>query len=131
MNRSNAHRWLVVALLLCRLVLGEFAHALPAHAVPADAAGPVATPAHDCEEHEQGSTPADDEQVSKHGHAGHTGKSPCCQSSVCECPGLHTPALGLSLAVTIASMPAVEHSMAGMIAIQRLSAANLFRPPIA
>jgi hypothetical protein len=127
-HRSNTSRWLIVALLLCRLVLGEFAHALPVHAASPTSAGTAAL-IHHCFGHDQ-SSELDTDAVTKHAHSEGTNHSQCCKSGACECPCLHTPALAVASSISAASNLCDDNAIERAIPPQNHRAVNLFRPPI-
>lgn len=130
MNRSHAHYWFVVTLLLCRLVLGEFVHAAAAHEQPDTQSTALA---HHCEEYDAAMSTGDSPHGMHHDeHATEDSQphSPCCKSGQCECPGMHAPALALSLAGVIPVTRSTERLLDHSIGADRPATANLFRPPI-
>jgi hypothetical protein len=121
---------LVVALLLCRLVLGEFAHAVPAHAQPDTQSMALAD---HCEEHGSAGSTGDSSHGMHHDDRAMDGSqphSPCCKSGQCECPGMHAPALALSVADVFPVTRSKERLLDHSIGADRPAIANLFRPPI-
>jgi hypothetical protein len=116
-SRLHIHRWAAIFLLVSKLILGQFVHAMPSTAEPALTMNDIATSVgHDappCGDHAQ----ADD----------HASKS-CCKGGECACPCLHSPAAAAVVSFIVQS--AHDDRAATHIdgaAWHRLSA--LFRPP--
>jgi hypothetical protein len=90
MRRLVLQRWAMTLLLLSRLVLGDFAHAMPVSHAPFESAVVAAGSRNpDCPQHEAASDAAgqsSDIQSSPHP------QRDCCKSGACECPCMHAPA---------------------------------------
>jgi hypothetical protein len=126
-RRLVFQRWAMTLLLLSRLVLGEFAHAVPVSHAPAEpevvAAGSQNA---DCPQHEAaggaGSESSDIESSADPHHD-------CCKSGACQCPCMHAPAA--LVASFVATSVHVDHgrimTRANGFACDRLWL--LFRPP--
>jgi hypothetical protein len=130
-SRLHWHRWAVIFLLVSKLILGQFTHAMPHMAEPAIAMNEVVTsvPAsHDnppCGSHVQaGSELGQSQETSGDAHAAKS----CCEGGECACPCLHSPAANAAVSFTMQS--AHDDQAAVLVegaAWHRLSA--LFRPP--
>jgi hypothetical protein len=136
-SRLHFHRWAVIFLLVSKLILGEFAHAMPhmvepattmnATVVTAASAGQDSPP---CGSHVQGSSESgQSESNQSHDSSGddHAAKD-CCKGGECACPCLHSPAAASSVPLTM--HPAHDDQAAVVIdgaTAHRLS--GLFRPP--
>jgi hypothetical protein len=113
-------------LLLSRLVLGEFAHAMPAPHVPA---GPEVVAADsqnaDCPQHEAASGEGTHPSGS---HLSTEAHHDCCKPGTCQCPCAHVPA---AIASFVATSVHVDHgrilNLVKGFACDRLW--SLFRPP--
>jgi hypothetical protein len=97
-SRLQFHRWVVIFLLVSKLILGEFTHAMPqmAHEMGSSATMnevvTLASASHDsppCENHVQSGTESGQPQDSSSGD--HAAKN-CCKGGECACPCLHSPA---------------------------------------
>lgn len=131
MRKFVLQRWALIFLLVSRLVIGEFVHAMPmgdegaphhqmSHVLSEMASDPAACPQHDGaaqsdETHPSGDTASETQD--------------CCKSGECECPCLHVPCaaidatVGTLLSVELRRLPAGTDGLM----VQRLS--GLFRPP--
>lgn len=130
-SRLHFHRWAVIFLLVSKLILGQFAHAMPHMAEPAMTMNEVITSAsasHDsppCGNHAQSGSESGQPQVASSDD--HAAKS-CCEGGECACPCLHSPAATASAPLT---MQRAHDDEVGLlidgVACHRLS--GLFRPP--
>jgi hypothetical protein len=133
-SRLHFHRWVVIFLLVSKLILGEFTHAMPqmAHEMGSPATmNEVVTPAsasHDsppCGNHVQAGTELGQPQDASSGD--HAAKN-CCKGGECACPCLHSPAAS-------AAVPFVMHlthdNQASMLVQGAIwyRQSGLFRPP--
>lgn len=130
-SRLHFHRWAVIFLLMSKLILGEFAHAMPHMAEPATTMNEVvmsASASHDsppCGDHAlSGSESGQSQDSSSDDHAAKS----CCNGGECACPCLHSPAATASVPLTMqrAHDDEVGFLIDG-VACHRLS--GLFRPP--
>ena len=136
-KRSNLHYWSVIALLLARLLLGDFVHAVPhgEHLQPIDKAQSTAL-AGDCPDHaasvhigHSGGHESDGASHDGADPAHHAGKDDCCKSTACNCLCAHLAPLMTSTqspAEAFGADPGVSLSCIAT-PTDRLSA--LFRPP--
>jgi hypothetical protein len=100
-QRRYLHRWSIVLLVLARLVLGEFAHAMP-HEEPSND-WQVAAAEHaqelPCPDHagtsDSSESPTDSEDLTSKSHDPASHSTHCCQNS-CDCACLHLSALAIS-----------------------------------
>jgi hypothetical protein len=100
-QRQVLHRWSIVLLILVRLVLGEFAHAMPHQDESNNMQAPAAANAQEmpCPDHAE--TPDADEPSPDSKDLTNTHHDPasqdthCCQTS-CDCACLHLSALAIS-----------------------------------
>ena len=115
-------------LLLSRLVVGEFAHAVPSSHAPVEpevVAG--STQSADCPEHQaaDGGTDSQSADIASSTDPHHN----CCKSGTCQCPCMHVPAA--VLASFLATLVHVDHgrilNQVNGFACDRLW--SLFRPP--
>ena len=133
-SRLHFHRWAVIFLLVSKLILGEFAHAMPHMVEPATTMNAmVASVGHDsppCGNHVQGgSESGQSESNPSQDSSGddHAAKN-CCKGGECACPCLHSPAATAS--VPLIMQRAHDDQVAVLIdgaTAHRLS--GLFRPP--
>jgi hypothetical protein len=126
------HRWAVVFLMLSRLIVGEFAHAMPHSGAPAnmpasEAAALVGESSAACPDHENAGSPSP--QSSEQSHGVHSEDEDCCKANGCECPCVHLPpAAGDPSVIAVAKTDSHRVSEPALgAAARRLSA--LFRPP--
>jgi hypothetical protein len=126
-------RWTLIFLLMARLVVGEFGHAMPVAAMssPSEhtATQMVGDPA--CAEHESGKQAP----MAAHGDAAEDatahsdGEHDCCKSGDCKCPCLHVPCVSLDAAVMNPVAIALLRSPHGVDVVSSVRPARLFRPP--
>lgn len=132
-SRLHFHRWAVIFLLVSKLILGEFTHAMPHMAQDMGQSATmmneiVASASHDsppCGSH--GQTGSESGQSQDSSSDDHAAKS-CCKGGECACPCLHTPAA--TAAVSLAMQPTHDDQVGVLIegaTWHRLS--GLFRPP--
>src|SRR5688572_32365926 len=82
-------------LLLSRLVVGEFAHAVPSpHAPLEPKAVAASTQSTDCPEHQAADSGTDSQssEIASSSDPHHS----CCKSGTCQCPCMHVPAAVLA-----------------------------------
>lgn len=122
------HRWAMALLLVSRLVLGEFAHAMPSSHAPVEAEVAAASsqnadcPQHKAASHGTGSQSSDIASAADEHHN-------CCISGACQCPCMHVPAAAVA-SFTPTSLHANHErimNFANGFACDRLW--SLFRPP--
>lgn len=127
-SRLHFHRWAAIFLLVSKLILGQFAHAMPHMAESTTAMNEMVTSlSHDsppCGDHVQTDSASGQSQDSGGDHA----EKSCCKGGECACPCLHSPAAVAAVLASAQRSPddqvgALVHGVAG----QRLS--DLFRPP--
>ena len=126
-RRLVFQRWAMTLLLLSRLVLGEFVHAMPVSHAPTEpevvAAGNQNA---DCPQHEAaGGAGSESSDIKSSSDPHHD----CCKSGACQCPCMHAPAA--LVASFVATSMHVDHGRimtpANGFACDRLWL--LFRPP--
>lgn len=118
--------------MMSRLIVGEFAHAMPHSNAPADmpasdAAALVGESAAACPDHENAG--ATSQQSSEQSHGVHGEDEDCCKANGCECPCVHLPPAAGDPSVMAVAKPD-SHRLSEPVlgaAARRLSA--LFRPP--
>jgi hypothetical protein len=130
MRRCRSRRIFVIALMLARLVSGDFMHLPSAQAATRDAVHPVMmmTPGKPCSE----MATADNDKSSVSPHAGHpvpANDGGCCKSSQCACVHasalMGAPQIPLVFNLSYADLPfGPVHRISGPPAV-------FFRPPIA
>lgn len=130
MHRFTLQRWSVVFLLVGRLVLGEFVHAMPLGMVVPDGAAVIVSLDHrtpPCPEHTAMNTTATVDSADV--QPSQSAEKNCCESGSCECPYAHLSAAVLaSQLISCASVSCICVAAASDgIAHPRLS--NPFRPP--
>jgi hypothetical protein len=120
------HRWAVVFLMVSRLIVGEFAHAMPhSEAAAKDVAVLASETMAACQDHEGVAA----EPSSAPAHGTHADEDDCCKAKGCKCPCVHLPsAVPEPVVVGMAhhDLHRLSEPTLG-IATQRLSA--VFRPP--
>ena len=127
------HRWAFAFLLVSRLILGEFVHAMPHESAATDAAAASQSMYEPpCPEHSARHAATASNEVSDSGvveatdHAGND--RDCCKSGGCACPCLHTPgATGASTLAIERAHPGLPTVLASGVA--HLRSYTLFRPP--
>jgi hypothetical protein len=84
-------RWAMALLLLSRLVLGEFVHAMPAQHAPVEpeVVAAAGNQSGDCPQHEAASGAGNQ---SSHSQSASDAHHDCCKSGACQCPCMHVPA---------------------------------------
>lgn len=138
MRRHTSSCWPIILLLVARLIVGEFAHAMPgggemAHAVAADKAQPHEPACPDNADKTAGvkqSTPsADPPGRTVNADHGASHDTDCCKTAACECLCAHITAIAtpsLTVSSALLDQSRVPASADGLM-LNRLSA--LFRPP--
>jgi hypothetical protein len=126
-RRSPVQFWFVICLLVVRLVLGEFAHAMP-HPVEAPNAAMNSGEAAACPQHARA---ADDrasktDQQSQSEKPGHQTKD-CCKAGGCLC--LHTSAIVASSSVTASTSLDRSTAIICTPGLVQSRIDRLFRPP--
>lgn len=134
MRKLGLQRWALIFLLVSRLVIGEFAHAMPmgdmstshhrmSHVLSEIASDPTACPQHEVAE--QGDTTHASTDAADTG----SDTQDCCKSGECECPCLHAPCAAINATVATAITVELRRLAEGTdgLMLQRLS--GLFRPP--
>jgi hypothetical protein len=122
----------VIFLLVSKLIVGEFTHAMPHMAAPvanAPANEIVAPGSPDdppCADHVQPG--ASESQPAQHSTSDESADKSCCENGVCVCPCLHSPAATAAVPLTL--QRANDNQLTILVegaVLHRLSA--LFRPP--
>lgn len=129
-SRFHFHRWAVIFLLVSKLILGQFAHAMPHMAAPESGMGhemtaPASHDAPPCGSHMQSGSQSDSSQDS---NTDEPAKKSCCETGGCACPCLHSPAATATVPFTL--QRANESRVVVLVegaTWRRISA--LFRPP--
>lgn len=133
-QRLVLQRWSIVVLIIARLVLGEFAHAMPHHEKSEHSGLPAVAQTQEvpCPDHEdapdatQRSTDTGEHEGGVQSDDSHT--LHCCNST-CDCPCLHLSALA-SPAVTFRAAPVHESFVSSPTIGQAPGRIDrLFRPP--
>lgn len=135
-HRPSLHRWSIVVLLVMRLIMGEFAHAMPHQDASAGTDAPAVADGQElpCPDHadpDQTRKSHTDQLSSESGVKTHTGDSHdtnCCEAA-CACPCLHLSALALLAApvsVAVLDQPRFPAAVLGHLP-DRISL--LLRPP--
>lgn len=125
-------RWALIFLLVSRLVIGEFAHAMPmdmspshhqmSHVLSEIAGDPAACPQH--EGAQQGDThPSTDDGTTS------SESQDCCKSGECECPCLHVPCAAIDATIFTAITVELRHLAEGTDGLMSHRLSGLFRPP--
>jgi hypothetical protein len=133
-SRLHFHRWAVIFLLVSKLILGQFAHAMPHMAQDMDhsamnAMVTSASPSDDdsppCGSHAQADGQSGQSQDSSADE--HAAKS-CCKGGECACPCLHSPAATAAVAL---ALQGVHDDQPGVLIEGAIShrLSGLFRPP--
>jgi len=132
-RRHTLQRWSIVLLLVARLIIGEFAHAMPHNVAAGHADAVVAAQSHEppCPDH-TGKTagarqPADSVGPTAAADNGAPHDTDCCNTAACKCvhiSAIATPSLAVNFAFLDQSGVPV---FADGLMQDRLSA--LFRPP--
>ena len=128
MQNLVIQRWAMALLLLSRLVLGEFAHAMPAQHVPVEPEVVAAADNQsvDCPQHEAASGAG---SQSSHSQSASDAHHDCCKSGACQCPCMQVPAVLVASFITTSVH--VDHGRI-MKAVQGFTCDrlwSLFRPP--
>lgn len=121
-------RWALMFLLMTRLVVGEFSHAMPMQAMGAmdHATSGVAADAEACPEHDTKSQSAP--QIS-HEMDHSSGEQDCCKSGECECPCLHVPCASFDVIGVNRIAPTEQRGLEREAFIISQRPSGLFRPP--
>jgi hypothetical protein len=130
-SRLHLHRWAVIFLLVSKLILGEFTHAMPQmdHSAAAmnDEIVTLANVSHDsppCGSHDSAGSESGQSQDSSTDHA----NKDCCKGGECACPCLHSPAA----AAAVAAVMQLTHDDQVAVLVQGATwhrSSGLFRPP--
>lgn len=133
-HRHSLHRWSIVVLLIARLVLGEFANAMPRHADLGEIEAGVAaqTDSMPCPDHAASSpaseAPTDFADLADKPHDSTVHETHCCNGA-CDCACVHASALAMPAAAV--NMVALEKHLASAAALGHTPHRTflLFRPP--
>lgn len=123
-TRSALHRCLVALLLLARLVLGEFAHALPD--TQHGAMNEMDSAHVHCSTHAE--APAVQLGATQDEHSP-APASTCCHAGQCECPCLHVPVLAMPAMLVNSRLAAAPPLLRSLGAFNEAFVSGLFRPP--
>ncbi|MGE0114935.1 MAG: CopL family metal-binding regulatory protein [Steroidobacteraceae bacterium] len=133
MRAHSPWRILLFILLAWQMNANVFASTMMAsshHGMHGEAQEPGQMPCHGHDQADEGSSVQPSLSDGDHEQDGAPTKPDCCKSSLCQCQGMHSPALLISLPALAQSLahPPMRNDLATPRALARAS--DSFRPPI-